>query len=50
MKLRFEILGVELLRISLDIEQDEPSPIETVVDKAVAVTSRWWVGHMFGRR
>lgn len=63
MTLRFEILGFELARIELDIEQKhEPivetgrsaaaraelrSPAERVVGKGVQTMSRWWVGRMF---
>jgi hypothetical protein len=43
--LRFEILGVEFLRLTLDIEQGEPTEVN-VLDKGIKSMSRWWVGRM----
>lgn len=50
MKLRFEIpiLNIEIFRVSLDFERgEEESLAETVVDKVVSGTSKWWVSRMF---
>lgn len=49
MTLKFQILGLELARIELDIEQRHEPIVETVVGKGVQTMSRWWVGRMFGR-
>jgi hypothetical protein len=51
MKLRVEVpwLGIEIFRISLDIEQAPEPVVETVVEKGVQAMSRWWVGRMFGK-
>jgi hypothetical protein len=61
--LTFQILGFELARIELDIEQKREPIVETgrsasaraellssaerVVGKGVQTLSRWWVGRMF---
>lgn len=52
MKLRVEIpwIGIEILRVSLDIEREDSEPaVEKIVEKGVQAMSRWWVGRMFGK-
>lgn len=47
MTLRFELLGYEVARITVDVEPTLESP-EKVVDKAVKSISKRWVKHMIG--
>lgn len=49
MKLRFNVFGFEIARVELDIEREETPLAETLVNKVVSETSRWWVGRMFTR-
>jgi hypothetical protein len=48
MKLRFNVFGYEIARIDLDIEREETPIAETLVNKVVSETSRWWTRRMFG--
>lgn len=47
MKLRFTLLGVEFARIDLDIERDEETPIESVIDEGIKLVSKHWIRRMF---
>ena len=41
MTLTLNVLGIELARIVLDIERDDPKDV-TVIDKVQKATSRWF--------
>lgn len=48
MKLSFNVFGIEVATIELDLpEGDKQSVVESVVEKTVGTTTKWWLGKLF---
>ena len=47
MILRVNILGIEVAKVDLEIEQEEPLAA-TIADKAIHSTTKWWLRRLVG--